>query len=76
LKSVDSLKRRPKNMIDRGSRAGVASRISDEDLRRVVLSNIQARTLVQDNEELFAEVVRAALTKEDVAAVGYATNQE
>ena len=48
-------------------------RISDENLRRLVLSQMQARTLVQDNEELFAAVVRASLTKEDVVAVGYRT---
>jgi hypothetical protein len=52
-----------------------AMRISDQNLRRLVLSNVQARMLVQDNEELFAEVVRAALTKEDVVAVGYRKRQ-
>ena len=49
--------------------------ISDEELRRLVLSNQQARSLVADNEELFAEVLRASITKSDVIAVGYRKRQ-
>ena len=44
-------------------------RITDENLRRLVLSKPQVQALLRDNNELFAEVVRAALTKEDVVAV-------
>ncbi len=50
-------------------------KITDEDLRRVVLSNVQARALFQDNQELFAEVVRSEITKEDLVAVGYRKRQ-
>ena len=50
-------------------------KITDENLRRVVLSNLQVRALFQDNEELFAEVVRSEITKEDVVAVGYRKRQ-
>jgi len=50
-------------------------KISDEELRRVVLSNVQAQALFQDNQELFAEVIRSAVTKEDVVAVGYRKRQ-
>lgn len=50
-------------------------KIIDDDLRRLVLSNIQMRTLFQDNQELFTEVVRSAITKEDVVAVGYRKRQ-
>ncbi len=50
-------------------------KISDEDLRRVVLSNVQARALFHDNQELFAEFVRSEITKEDVVAVGYRKRQ-
>jgi len=46
--------------------------ITDTELRRVRLSNLQARSLVEENEELFAEVVRLSLTKRDVVAIGYA----
>jgi len=56
-------------------KGGGSMKITDEDLRRVVLSNIQAQTLFQDNQELFAEVVRSAITKEDVVAVGYRKRQ-
>lgn len=50
-------------------------KITDEDLRRVVLSNFQAQTIFHDNQELFAEVLRSAITKEDVVAVGYRKRQ-
>jgi len=50
-------------------------KITDEDLRRVVLSSAQAQTIFHDNQELFAEVLRSAVTKEDVIAVGYRKRQ-
>jgi hypothetical protein len=50
-------------------------KITDEDLRRVVLSNAQAQAIFLDNQELFAEVLRSAITKEDVVAVGYRKRQ-
>src|SRR5882724_1270127 len=50
-------------------------KITDDDLRRVVLSNVQAQALFQDNQELFAEVIRSAVTKADVVAVGYRKRQ-
>ncbi|WP_338848061.1 Shedu immune nuclease family protein [Massilia sp. W12] len=50
-------------------------KIADEDLRRITLSNQQAQTILQDNQELFAEVLRSAITKEDVVAVGYRKRQ-
>jgi len=46
-------------------------KIADEELSRMVLSDTQARTLFQVNEDLFAEVVRSEITKEDVIAVAY-----
>lgn len=50
-------------------------KITDEDLRRIVLSNAQAQAILRDNQELFAEVLRSAVTKEDVVAVGYRKRQ-
>lgn len=50
-------------------------KITDEDLRRVVLSNLQAQTIFHDNEDIFAEVLRSAITKKDVVAVGYRKRQ-
>lgn len=52
-----------------------AVNITDEELRRLVLSNHQARNLVEENEELFAEVLRSSITKSDVVAVGYRKRQ-
>jgi hypothetical protein len=49
--------------------------IPDEQLRRMVLSNIQARTLLQENQDLFAEVLRSEMTKQDIIAVGYRKKQ-
>lgn len=50
-------------------------KITDEELRRVVLSSLQAKALIVDNQEVFAEVVRHSLTKEDVVAVAYRKEQ-
>lgn len=49
--------------------------IPDDQLRRLVLSNIQARALFQENEELFTEVLKSEITKQDVVAVGYRKRQ-
>lgn len=49
--------------------------VPDEQLRRLALSNLQARTLFHDNEELFSEVLRSDITKQDVVAVGYRKRQ-
>lgn len=54
---------------------GDAMRIADEGLRRLVLSRAQVANLLRDNEEAFNEVVRQALTKEDVVAIGYRKRQ-
>ncbi len=52
-----------------------AVNITDEDLRRLVLSKRQAQHLVEDNERLFAEVVSSSITKKDVVAVAYRKKQ-
>ena len=49
--------------------------IPDDQLRRLTLSNVQARTLFRDNEELFAEVLKSEITKQDVVAVAYRKRQ-
>lgn len=51
------------------------AKITDEELRRMVLSKPQARSLVGDNEELFAEAVSMLVTKTDVVAVAYRKKQ-
>lgn len=49
--------------------------ITDEELRRLTLSKLQAQHLVEDNEELFAEIVASSITKQDVHAVAYRKKQ-
>ncbi len=49
--------------------------ISDHELRRVILSKDQARNLVHENQDLFSELVRSEVTKEDVVALGYRKKQ-
>lgn len=49
--------------------------ITDEELRRIALSNRQARSLVEDNEELIAEILRSSVTKQDIVSVGYRKKQ-
>lgn len=50
-------------------------RVADADLRRLVLSRMQVTNLLRDNQEVFNEVVRQALTKADVVAIGYRKKQ-
>lgn len=50
-------------------------KIMDEDLRRIVLTTAQAKSIVHDNQELFAEVLRSEVTREDVIAIGYRKRQ-
>jgi hypothetical protein len=49
--------------------------IADEELRRLILSKRQAQNLIEDNEELFAEVISSSITKKDVVAIGYRKKQ-
>jgi hypothetical protein len=49
--------------------------ISDAELRKIALTSHQAKELVVDNEELFAEVLRNSVTKSDVVAIGYRKRQ-
>lgn len=49
--------------------------LTDKDLSRLTISREQARSLVNDNHEVFAEVLQADLTKEDVIALGYRKRQ-
>lgn len=52
-----------------------AINISDEELRTIALTSRQAKNLVIDNEELFAEVLRHSITKKDVVAIAYRKKQ-
>lgn len=49
--------------------------ISDEELNKISLSSSQAKNLLHENQELFAEVLRSEITTEDIVAVGYRKKQ-
>lgn len=55
--------------------SGRAINITDEELRRIALTNSQIRSLVIDNEDQFSEALRSAITKRDVVAVAYRKKQ-
>ncbi|MAD53397.1 Shedu immune nuclease family protein [uncultured Idiomarina sp.] len=48
---------------------------NDEDLNRIVLNDRQAKSLLHENQELFAEVLKSEVTTEDLIAVGYRKKQ-
>lgn len=54
---------------------GKRMNITDTELRKLILSKEQATSLVQENQEVFSEVVRQEITKEDVVALGYRKRQ-
>lgn len=52
-----------------------AINITDDDLKHLVISDNQARSLLQDNQDVFAEILKSEITKNDIVAVGYRKNQ-
>jgi len=49
--------------------------ITDEELRRFILSEKQATQILMDHPEVLAEVLRTKITKEDIVAVAYRREQ-
>lgn len=49
--------------------------ITDENLNRIILSEIQAKRIIHENQELLSEILRSEVTKEDIVAVGYRKKQ-
>lgn len=49
--------------------------ITDEELRKIALTSHQAKHLLADNQELFAELLKSEVTTEDLVAVGYRKKQ-
>lgn len=50
-------------------------KITDDEILKLILSSSQAHSIIQGNEDLFIEVLRSAVTKEDVVAVAYRKRQ-
>lgn len=55
--------------------SGAPINITDEELNRIILSDNQAKSLLQENQDLFAEVLRSEVTTKDLIAVGYRKKQ-
>ncbi len=49
--------------------------ISDEELNSIVLSDIQAKNLILENQDLIIEALRSEVTTEDIISVGYRKKQ-
>jgi len=49
--------------------------VTDEELKHLVVSNNQAKRLIHANQEIFTEVLKSEITKEDIVAVGYRKKQ-
>lgn len=49
--------------------------ITDEELKKIILSDSQAKKIVQENQELLIEVLRSEVTKEDIVSVGFRKKQ-
>lgn len=55
--------------------SGSPVNISDEDLKRLVISDRQARSLLSENQEIFSQILKSEITKEDIVTVGYRKKQ-
>ncbi|NOU18787.1 MAG: DUF4263 domain-containing protein [Bacteroidales bacterium] len=49
--------------------------ITDEELKKLIISDNQARSLLHENQEIFAQLLKSEITKEDIIAVGYRKKQ-
>lgn len=49
--------------------------ITDFELKKIILNQNQARTLVKDNQDLFVEAFKDEVTSEDVVAIGFRKRQ-
>lgn len=52
-----------------------AVNITDEELRKFIVSERQAAALLMDNPDVLAAVLRTKITKEDIVAIGYRREQ-
>lgn len=50
-------------------------RLNDEDIEHIELTDTQAASLIQKNQELFASVIQSQLTTKDIVAVAYRKKQ-
>lgn len=52
-----------------------AVNIEDDKLKENIISTNRARKLLKDNEDVFSEIIKSEITKEDIVAIGYRKKQ-
>ena len=52
-----------------------AVNIEDDELKESIISSNRARQLLKDNEEVFSEIIKSEITKEDIITIGYRKKQ-
>ena len=50
-------------------------RLSDEDIEHIEITDKQARLIVEENQELFSNILRSQITNEDIVTIGYRKKQ-
>lgn len=50
-------------------------RLSDEDIENIELTDKQAQRIVEENQELFSNILRSQITNEDIVTIGYRKKQ-
>lgn len=55
--------------------SGSAINITDEELKKLRVSDKQVRSLYQENKEVFEQVLKSEITKEDIIAIGFRKKQ-
>lgn len=50
-------------------------RLSDEDIEHIELTDKQAQRIVEENQELFSNILRSQITNEDIVTIGYRKKQ-
>lgn len=63
------------NILSVKFQSGKAFNITDENLQKLAISSNQAKMLLQENEEVFSEVIKSQITKDDIIAIGYRKKQ-
>lgn len=50
-------------------------RLADEDIQHIELTDSQAKRMVEENQELFSNILRSQITNEDIVTIGYRKKQ-
>ena len=50
-------------------------RLSDDDIEHIEITDKQAKRMVEENQELFSNILRSQITNEDIVTIGYRKKQ-